>query len=41
MNGVMFGGCAALMFVALVVLAVLWRRQCNEAQRWRSWYGSR
>lgn len=41
MNGVMFGGCAAAVFVALVVALVLWRRERDDTQRWRSWYACR
>ena len=41
MNPALCGGCAAAVFVTLVVALVLWRRQCDEVQRWRQWYGMR
>lgn len=41
MNGALFGASMALVLVALVVVAVLWRRQCADVRRWRQWYGMR
>jgi len=41
MTGVMFGGCAAALFVLCVVALVLWEREAAYAQRWRQWYGLR
>lgn len=41
MTGSLIGGCAAAVFVALVVVYVLWEREAAYAQRWRQWYGLR
>lgn len=41
MTGSLIGGCAAAVFVALVMVYVLWRREYSDAKRWWQWYGLR